>query len=320
MKDSYDPLDWNKGGSKGNFKHYSSTDYDNFAKNPTYRSDALTKDEMLNGGFQVNGTAEADSFTQADYDRYAQNPTYRNDYYKDAPNLDDVYQDGYYDQNYDNSYQDGYYDQSYDNGYQDGYYDQSYDNGYQDGYYDQSYDNGYQDGYYDQGYNNSYQQPTSTYSDPQMAQGPVRYSQADYDQMAQHPTYTSSNPNDMGEEAFFNMIDQQKKRERRRDMIGDLALSGTIFNRHAGESVEIGKDVWLYILMLAFGAAIARLFSMPFCIYPVFAAFIALVVTFIKKLVIDSTPKEDVFKECLIPGVILGICIGVSVYMHSRGL
>ena len=294
MKDSYDPLDWNKGGSKGNFKHYSSTDYDNFAKNPTYRSDALTKDEMLNGGFQVNGTAEADSFSQADYDRYAQNPTYRNDYYEDAPNLDDVY----YDQNYDNTYQDGYYDQSYDNGYQDGYYDQNYD----------------------QGYDNSYQQTTSTYSDPQMAQGPVRYSQADYDHMAQHPTYTSSNPNDMGEEAFFNMLDEQKKRERRREMIGDIALSGTIYHRHAGESADISKDTWLYILMLAFGAAMARLFSMPYCIYPVFASFIALLVTFVKKLVIDSTPKDEVFKECLTPGVLLGVCIGVSVYMHSQGL
>ena len=311
MNDSYDPLDWNKGGSSGNFKHYSAKDYDNFAKNPTYRSDALTKDEMLNGGFRVNGTAEADSFTQADYDRFAQNPTYRNDYYEDAPVLDDAdYQDGY----------DGNYDQSYDNGYQDGYYDQSYDNSYQDGYSDQNYDNSYQDGYSDQNYDNGYQQPASGYSDPQMQKGPVRYSQADYDHMAQHPTYNASNPNAMSEDAFFAMIDMQKKKERRRDLVGDIALSGTIFNRHAGEPVEIGKDVWLYILMLAFGAALSKLLSFPYCIYPVFAAFVALLVTFVKKLLIDSTSKDDVFKECLIPGVILGICIGVSVYMHAQGL
>ena len=300
MKDSYDPLDWNKGGSSGNFKHYSAKDYDNFAKNPTYRSDALTKDEMLNGGFQVGGTAEADSFTQADYDRYAQNPTYRNDYYENAPVLDDVYQDNTYD--------------NYQQGYQDGY-DQSYDGGYQDGYYDQGYDQNY-----DQSYDNSYQQTSSGYSDPQVAAAPTRYTQADYDHMAQHPTYNASNPNAMSEDAFFAMIDEQKKKERRRELMGDIALSGTIYNRHAGEGVDISKDGLLYLLMLGFGAALSRMFNFPFCIYPVFAAFIALLVTFIKKLVIDSTPKDEVFKECLIPGVILGICIGVSVYMHTQGL
>ena len=276
MKDSYDPLDWNKGGtSGGSVKQYSAADYDNFAKNPTYRSDALGADEFQ-GDFQSGAAQQAESFTQADYDRYAQNPTYRSDYYEGAPADDGAYQQDYY---------------------QDGYYQ---DNSYQDAYAQQ-----------DSTGANSYQ----TYGQAQ----PTKYSQEDYDNMAKNPSYLSeNNPNRMGDDEFHNMILKQKKREFWRDQRDNLLIRGS-FSARSADSVDISKDSLLYILSLGFGAALARLLSLPFWVYPIFAAGIALAVTAFKAFIIDSEGKEDALKRCITPGVILGIAIGLSVYMKSKG-
>ncbi len=289
MKDSYDPLDWNKGGtSGGSVKQYSSADYDNFAKNPTYRSDALGADEFQ-GDFQSGAAQQAESFTQADYDRYAQNPTYRSDYYEGAPADDGAYQQDYY--------QDGYYQDGQQDYYQDGYYQ---DNSYQDAYVQQ-----------DSTGANSYQ----TYGQAQ----PTKYSQEDYDNMAKNPSYLSeNNPNRMGDDEFHNMILKQKKREFWRDQRDNLLIRGS-FSARSADSVDISKDSLLYILSLGFGAALARLLSLPFWVYPIFAAGIGLAVTAFKAFIIDSEGKEDALKRCITPGVILGIAIGLSVYMKSKG-
>ena len=69
--------------------------------------------------------------------------------------------------------------------------------------------------------------------------------------------------------------------------------------------------------MLGFGAALARLFSLPLWAYPVFAAGIGLIFTIVKAFVIDSDTREDALKKCLVPGVILGISVGFSVYLHQ---
>ena len=289
MKDSYDPLDWNKGGTAGgNVKQYSSADYDSFAKNPTYRSDALGADE-LQGGFQSDAAQQAESFTQADYDRYAQNPTYRSDYYEGAPADDGAYQQDYYQDSY---YQDGQQDY-----YQDSYYQ---DNSYQDTYTQQ-----------DSTGANSYQ----TYGQAQ----PTKYSQEDYDNMAKKPSYLNeNNPNRMDDDEFHHMILKQKKREFWRDQRDNLLIRGS-FNARSADTVDISKDSLLYILSLGFGAALARLLSLPFWVYPIFAAGIALAVTAFKAFIIDSEAKEDALKRCITPGVILGIAIGLSVYMKSKG-
>ena len=181
---------------------------------------------------------------------------------------------------------------------------------YQDGYYQ---DNSYQDAYAQQDSTsaNSYQ----TYGQAQ----PTKYSQEDYDNMAKNPSYLSeNNPNRMGDDEFHNMILKQKKREFWRDQRDNLLIRGS-FNARSADTVDISKDSLLYILSLGFGAALARLLSLPFWVYPIFAAGIALAVTAFKAFIIDSEGKEDALKRCITPGVILGIAIGLSVYMKSKG-
>ncbi len=239
-----------------------------------------------------------------EYDQYASNPTYRNDFYDDSQGMGDAYQDSY--QQYDQSGSDYYQqDYQYDMGSAD-YSQQDY----------QSYDNGYNNGY-----DNGYQQPQSIYNDPQMATGPVRYSQADYDNMAQNPTYIE-NPNRMDADEFFDMVNQQQKRERQREIISDIALSGTAFrslNSHYGESPDISKDLLLYLLFAAFGAAMARLFSLPLWLYPLFAALIAYGVTMIKKIVIEDNPPKDAFKLAAIEGALVGVGLIASIVMYAKG-
>lgn len=236
-------------------------------------------------------------YSQNDYDSFAQNPTYRNEFYDEAGSAD-TYQESY-DQSYDSTYQDGY-DQSYDNGY----YDQNY------------YDENGQ--YYDDG---SYQQ-TNSYNDPYYAAPPTQYSQADYDKYAQHPTYnTEDHSNKMNEDQFFAMIDQQKRNERRRDMMTNIALIGTPFqNAVRSDPTEVfSKDTLLFFVFCAFGCGLARLFNLPFWAYPMFAGAVAYIVSIIKKLVIDEYSFKDALKACIIEGVVVGLGIIGSIYLYSKG-
>ena len=137
--------------------------------------------------------------------------------------------------------------------------------------------------------------------------------------MAKNPSYLSeNNPNRMGDDEFHNMILKQKKREFWRDQRDNLLIRGS-FSARSADSVDISKDSLLYILSLGFGAALARLLSLPLWVYPIFAAGIGLAVTAFKAFIIDSEGKEDALKRCITPGVILGIAIGLSVYMKSKG-
>ena len=119
-----------------------------------------------------------------EYDAFASHPTYRSEFYDGQQTADAAYQD---------SSQYGY--------------DQSYDSTYQQDY--QSFDN--------------YQQPKSTYHDPQMAKGPAQYTQADYDYMAQNPTYIE-NPNRMDADEFFAMAHEKDRRDRLRDNSENLKV------------------------------------------------------------------------------------------------
>ena len=229
-----------------------------------------------------------------EYDQYASNPTYRNDFYDDSQGMGDAYQDSY--QQYDQSGSD-YYQQDY----------QSYDQGYDDSYQN-TYDNGYQ-------------QPKSTFNDSQIAKGPTLYSQADYDYMAQNPTYIE-NPNRMDADEFFDMVNQQQKRERQREIISDIALSGTAFrslNSHYGETPDISKDFVLYLLFAAFGAALARLFSLPLWLYPMFAALIAYGITMVKKIVIDNDQPKNAVKGAALEGLMVAVGLIASLVMYSKG-
>ena len=235
------------------------------------------------------------SYSAQDYDSYAQNPTYRNEFYGEGT-------EGGYADNYQESY-----DQSYDSSY-----DQSYDNGY----YDQGYDQNY-----DQGYDNGCQQSTA-YNDPYYAAPPTQYSQDDYDRYAQNPTYHGgTNPNKMSEDEFFAMIDEQKRRERMRDNAASLATIGTIFHpavTDSGSGEIFSKDTLLFFLFCAFGCGLARLFNMPFWLYPMFATAIAYIVSIIKKFVIDENSLKDSFKNCIIEGVVVVLGIIGSIYIHSK--
>ena len=235
MKDSYDPLDWNKGTDTQGYTHYSSDDYDKFANNPTYRSE----------GFQGDGQSY---------------------------------------QGYDQGYQ------SYDNN--------GYSQPYQDSY-NQGYD-GYQNGYYGQ---------------------PQQYTQADYDNSARNATYREpANPNKMSDEQFHSMIEDQKRRELRRDQINDFIFSGTPLSSHYGEGGGdlLTKDSLLYLLFCGFGAALARLFSLPLWLYPAFATFIGYAVTIAKKCLADSTPFKQAVKESIVEACAFAVGIGFSIYFVTR--
>lgn len=241
-----------------------------------------------------NGTSAQGytNYSAKDYDSFAQNPTYRNEFY------DEGTEDG----NVDN------YQESYDQSYDDSY-DQSYDNGY----YDQgSYD---ENGQY---YNDGYQQ-TSDYNDPYYAAPPTQYSQEDYDRLAQNPSYRNdNNPYKMEDDQFHEMIVKQKKRDVMQETVDNYLLAGTFGAKHS-DAPGMSKDSLLYLLMLGFGAALARLFSLPLWAYPVFATGIGLLFTVIKAFLIDNESKEEALKRCLAPGVILGIGFGFTVYMKSKG-
>ncbi len=233
-------------------------------------------------------------YSKDDYDSFAKNPTYRSDFYEEQ--TADTYQDSY--------------DQSYDNGYQDGY-DQSYDNSYQDGY-DQTY------------YND--QQTDTGFSDPQFAPPPTQYSQADYDRFAQNPTYHNENyANKMGDEQFFDMIHQQNVREKRRDLISDIAVSGTPLwrlNSHYGEGGGdlFTKDTLLFLLFCGFGAALAKLFGLPLWAYPMFAGIVAYAVSIIKKIFIENNEPKAAFKESIIEGAIAVIGLIASIVLYAKGI
>ncbi|WP_028505177.1 hypothetical protein [Ruminococcus sp. FC2018] len=259
MKDSYDPLDWNNGQKTQGYDQYSQSDYDNFANNPTYRSNSADD----TAAYQDSG------YYQDDYSAYntAQSYGTDNNTYYDSAQMGDAYQ---------------------------------------------SYD-GYQ-----QGYDNTYQQPQNNYySSP--AQGAPRYTQADYDYMAQNPTNLREDPNRMAPDQFFSMVQEQDRRKNRQEQIAMFALTSKTRHlyRACGEgSGEISKDFLLYLVALGLGAGIAGLFHASFYLFPLIASLIALIVFVVKSLVIDNTSPIEAMKADALPivGFVLGIIFTIVLY------
>ena len=233
-----------------------------------------------------------DRYSQSDYDAFANNPTYRSD----SADSTAAYQDDY--SAYDTS-------QTYgaDN---NAYYDST-----QMGNAYQSYDS------YQQGYANTDQQ-TQNYNYDSPAQGAPRYTQADYDYMAQNPSNLREDPNRMDPEQFFSMVQEQDKRKRRQEQIAMFALTSKTHHLYrSGEgSGEISKDFLLYIVAVGLGAGIAGLFHVSFFLFPLIATFIALIVFVVKSLVIDSVSPIEALKADALPivGFVVGIIFTIVLY------
>ncbi len=242
-------------------------------------------------------------YSADDYERFANNPTYRSD---------DSYTD--HSQGYDRTYDENYYQQ--DTGY-DNTYDQGYDQSYDNSYYQQGYDNTYS-----QGYDNSYQQTSSGFYDPNIAKGPVQYSQQDYDYMASNPSNLHEDPNRMDAEQFFDMVHEQDRRKQRQEQLAMLALTSKSHHLYrTGEmSGEFDKDIFLYLLGCAVGAAVAKLLGLPLYAYPFFAGVIGLVASLLKKNALDSTPFSVALKECILEFVLLFGALIASLVMFSKGM
>jgi hypothetical protein len=198
---------------------------------------------------------------------------------------------------------------------------------YRSDFYDssQEMDNTYQDSYQQdyQSFDNTYQQPQNTYSEQQMGNGPVQYSQADYDYRAQNPTYIED-PNRMSADEFFAMAHAQDMRDRQRENRAMYALTGRsryLYGAATGDdSSEINKEVVLYLVFCALGAALSRLFNFPLWLYPMFSALVAYGLTLVKKIVIDNSEPKDAFKESVFQGIALAAGLIISLVLYSKGI
>ena len=219
-----------------------------------------------------------------EYDAFASHPTYRSEFYDGQQTADAAYQD---------SSRYGY---------------------------DQSYDSNYQQDY--QSFDNTYQQPQNTYSEQQMGNGPAQYTQADYDYMAQNPTYIE-NPNRMDADEFFAMAHEKDRRDRLRDNRAMFALTGRsryLYGSATGEnSPEMSKELLLYLAFCALGAALSRLFNFPLWLYPLFSTLVAYVITMVKKIVIDETEPKDAFKGSALEGIALVAGLILTLVWYSKG-